>query len=65
MIDSGGFAVKPMPYGRELTKPERLQSATEIVLEPGETTEADIPPGSCEAFGGGRIISNEIVVKVR
>ncbi len=77
VTDSTGAAAELTPYGRELMKPERMQAAAEMVLEPGEATEADIPIGSlyvmrkgryrvqatCAVPGGGRLISNEIQVE--
>ena len=52
--DSRGAAVELTPYGRERMKPERMQALSEIVLEPGEATEADIPLGSIYQMGRGQ-----------
>jgi hypothetical protein len=74
--DPAGADAPFTPYGRELMKPENAPSATEIELEPGEATEADIPIGSiyrmkgtyrvqawCETPEGGRAVSNEIELR--
>ena len=77
VVDAQGVSVEMTPYGRESMKPERLPAASEVVLEPGQALEADIPIGllyemrsgefrvqaKCDAPGGGVITSNEIQVK--
>jgi hypothetical protein len=76
VVNAEGARVAMTPYGRELMKPERLPPLSEVVLAPGEALEADIPIGllfgmergefrvqaSCEAPGGGTVVSNEIRV---
>jgi hypothetical protein len=73
-----GAAAPLTPYGRELFKPERQAAPSEVVLAPGEATEADIPIGSIfhlrkgqycvqatsEAPAGGQIASNEIQIAI-
>lgn len=77
VVNAEGVPAPMTAYGRELMKPERLSAPAEVVLAPGEAVEADIPVGllfemrrgkfrvqaTCEAPGGGVIVSNAIQVK--
>jgi len=67
------------PYGALSMQPERQPEPSAVNLAPGEAIEADIPIGAiyemrrtgrdyrvkatCEAPGGGQIVSNELMVK--
>ena len=76
LTDSAGAAAGLTSYGSELMKPERMQTASEIVLAPGQAIEADIPIGSiyqmrkgqyrvqasCETPSGGRASSNMLTI---
>jgi hypothetical protein len=77
VVGADGEAAALTPYGRELMKPERQAAPSEVVLDPGEAMEADIPVGSlfqmrkspfrvqatCEV-PGGQALSNEIRIDV-
>jgi hypothetical protein len=76
LVGPDGVAAGLTSYGFESMKTERLPAPSDVVLTPGEATEADIPIGSiyemrrgpyhvqvtCESPGGGLITSNEIRV---
>src|SRR6185437_8385932 len=53
VLDSQGVQAKPTSYGTELRKPERLPAPSEVVLNAGEATEADIPVASIYAMARG------------
>ena len=76
VLNSEGGQAMPTSYGAELRKPERQPAPSEVVLNAGEATEADIPIASIYVMPRGRyrvrvscatpvrLVSNEVEVKV-